>query len=374
MPVDGVRAAARTPSLATSRMNVVVAAGRADGHLRVGSACWSALRSDSARTDCASGSRCRRDVARALGLDGQVRVQMRRGARSSSASVAPVGRDVRPERALDDAAQVRERALDLGGSAAARARRELAAGVQRHRHAEQALDDAVVDVARHVDAVLRARARARPRRSRCAPSPPAPRSCRASTARGARTASSGASLVRSHSTTPIQRFAATTGTQKRHLPWSSGAYALGHLALERRRGLDDLVGLQRAARDRGGFDRHLRAFEDRQVHAVAAGRAHAAHRLVVAEEDRSVHVAQAADDLAQPAVERVGRGRRRRPRRGRRRRHRGPKPRQAAAGRRRTQQLPALRVVTPRSSPRGGSAPHPGGRAPPACRARHTLR
>ena len=58
------------------------------------------------------------------------------------------------QRALERRAQVGERRLRLGGAALARRRGQLAVAVERHRDAEQALDDALVDLAREVDALL----------------------------------------------------------------------------------------------------------------------------------------------------------------------------------------------------------------------------
>src|SRR3954452_8224478 len=72
------------------------------------------------------------------------------------------------ERLLDQVLQLAERLLDLGGGTLALLQREVAFGIERQRDAEQALHDAVVHLARHVDAVLQlASALALERRDAC---------------------------------------------------------------------------------------------------------------------------------------------------------------------------------------------------------------
>src|SRR6185437_6080167 len=58
------------------------------------------------------------------------------------------------ERALERRPQVRERRLGLLGAALARRGRQLAVAVERHRDAEQPLDDTLVQLAGKVNALL----------------------------------------------------------------------------------------------------------------------------------------------------------------------------------------------------------------------------
>ena len=120
----------------------------------VGSACLRAFAIASVKTAWASGSR---PAARRPGRPSTRTSSSGCAARrsTSSRSVARVSRGIRPERALERLAQVGERSVDLVLAALALLRRErLGARGQRQRDAEQALHDAVVDVAGEVDALL----------------------------------------------------------------------------------------------------------------------------------------------------------------------------------------------------------------------------
>ena len=92
----------------------------------------------------------------------------------------------RRQRPRERVAQVRERAVQLLGAAAARLLAQLVLRAEHERDAEQPLDHALVQLAREVDARLEQRARGPAGWSRCARWPPARRSCRASTGRAAR--------------------------------------------------------------------------------------------------------------------------------------------------------------------------------------------
>ena len=157
----------RTPSLETS-ITQAPSCRRSATSTRVGSACLRALRTASTSTDCASGSSSRgHGHVRAPGGEHDPELGMRRAGAARPPRAASSRSRARCGRA-GAAARGAGRAAPACSSTVTRSRasaRQL--GVARHdeQDAEQPLDDALVDLAREVDALLQlARALALERR------------------------------------------------------------------------------------------------------------------------------------------------------------------------------------------------------------------
>ena len=234
-----------------------------------------------------------------------------------------------PERALQRAAKIAERRLRLGRAPSPGVGRQVALAVKRHRDAEQALDHALVDLAREVDPLLKLLERLRARSRRSAPPPPAPRPCRASTAAGARSRrSADRPSARSARITPITRLG---GRHRRadephrlarpapHIPAGTGH-------ADRRSSSITWSVRRRLGGDRCRLDRDVGAGKVREIEPVSAGRAHPPARVVVAEDQRAAHAGEPADRLAQPR-RRTRRRRSARAPTGRGRRRTAPAPR-----------------------------------------------
>ena len=207
------------------------------------------------------------------------------------------------ERALQRGAQVDQRGLHLLG---ARSRAPASSGRRRGEHerdAEEPLHDAVVDVAREVDALLElARAlglvgrdpRARRERERLAERPQqvAP----AVVQRGVL----GQRLGQDHAGRAPAR--GHRDVDERVLADELGERGVDLVRLGRA-DLDHAVLRQRTRRHRRGLHADVHVDEGLERHPVRAGRAHLAQRRVVAEDDRPAHAGDVADRLGQARVE-----------------------------------------------------------------------
>ena len=260
-------------------------------------ACLCALRTASASTDCASGSSSRGTSTRSEpGASARSQVAGARGAaaRPPRAASCCVSRRDAAERALQRAPQV-----DAARPAARRRSRSRASGDSSawlendELDAEQALDHALVDLAREVDALLQL--------ARAAP---------AGWSRGARASASAAVLPSVHSrwrSLVAQRRAAgpAVGRGSRRAsgpPADSGVQTSVRLAQQvaellraprgdRRSRRSRSRGPPRAPGARSARTRRSRARPRTasSVDPVGARRAHAAARVVVAEDHRAVH-------------------------------------------------------------------------------------
>jgi hypothetical protein len=206
------------------------------------------------------------------------------------------------QRALHRGTQIGQRVLDLLGGAPALLTVQLGAGRQRHRHAEQPLDDTVVDLAGQVDAVLEL---ARPLLGASGPARAgregrdlAQRPQQVGLGAGQRTI---VRAPREDDPRPAPRRAHRRAHQAR--VGDQVGVGGGHLGGGAVGRLHDTILAQRPQGDRGLLDGGAHLAEPAELDPVAAHGAHAAQRRVVEEEDRAVHLGQAARRLAHPAVE-----------------------------------------------------------------------
>ena len=241
--------------------------------------------------------------AQALELGGERRAGRRRRA---------------PERALQRGAQLAERGAHLGRAARPRLGAQRLLGGQRERHAEQALDDAVVDVAREVDALLElARALAVVRRG----------------ARGRRQRERLAEHPQQLAAWLVDRRGAGVGLGEDDADPAPGrddrdvdervvadelCEVLGDVVAVACEHLDDAVLGQRLARDRRGLDGHVAGGEAVESEPVRAARLDAAAGVVVAEDHRRAACARSGRPPRRGASRTPPRRTRRRRPRGRR--------------------------------------------------------
>ncbi len=212
-----------------------------------------------------------------------------------------------PQRPRERSAQIGERHLHLGGAAALAVAIEQLLARERERDPEQALHDALVDLAREVDPLLQLAAllvvRGDLAGDRChrdrLTERPQQMSLVVVHLRQAR-------FALGHHNTDV----ATRGGHRR----ADDAHAREQLAHVRRHlevlGAEDLqhtVLDERPPRGRHRVDRHEQVRELLQLDAVSPHRAYASPRAVVAHEHRALHRREAADRLAQAAEERVRR-------------------------------------------------------------------
>ena len=252
---------------------------------------------------CPARARSRARVGLAQPLD--LLLQRRRPSR---ATMRPSGRCSARRRS-------RSPACSSTGHALARLARQRRVARDDEQHAEQPLDHALVHLAREVDPLLQLARAAPAGTSRGAPPRRAPTVLPSVHSRLRSSSESGRRGRRSARITPLQRPPAESGTQTSVGVVEQVAEALGHLARDRLGvHLDHAVLDERLARDRRRLDGDVRAARSGvEVDAEGARRAHAAARLVVAEDHRAVHRREPADRLAERGVE--ARRRSRRPRR-----------------------------------------------------------
>ena len=153
-PSPTAPATSLTPSLATTSTKAASSRPTRTFTWR-GLACFWALRIASTSTDWASASSSCGTSAGSPATSSIPSAGCSPARRdSSAASVVPVGRECAAQRPLDRLAQLGQRGLELLGAALPRGVVQRAVAGERERHAEEALDRAVVDVTRHVDALL----------------------------------------------------------------------------------------------------------------------------------------------------------------------------------------------------------------------------
>ena len=293
------RCAGPTPSLVISS-STVSASPRTATSMRAGAAWRRALRIASPRIDWVTGSkiagivmsRCQSTV-----ISGALAASRS----SSSWSVSTVCRGVA---ASGRAIASRRSSSAAPSSAAARlliGLVEQRAGLQRHDDAEDALDDALVDLARQVDAIgemaavgLLARGLARRQRQR---------------ANLAQRAQDLALLVGQLPLGPLgedhAEAVATRGERDADEVLDLHQRVVGRRQLVGA-ALEHLVEVERAAGDRRRLDREVVAVEELDVDLVGADDPHAAGDVVVDEDDGAPHRPEAADGLGEAVVEGSG--------------------------------------------------------------------
>ena len=306
-PIPLWRAFPRTPSLITSSTSVSPSLTSRQTSTCVGRrACARCGRPRRARTARAARAPAgpRPPRSRACSVRCRSRCSLRSRSTSSSSVVLGLRRLAR-QRALQGAAQVEQRGLQLGRDPLARGRAQLDLAGEHELDPEQALDHGLVHLAREVHPLLQLaglgllvgrQAREGGERGGLAQRPQ-------QVALGvAQRRAVGPAVGEDHAEP-----AAGGGHRRAHERRLADQvlelvrHALGHRA----RDLDHAVLDERLARHRHGLDGHLGVGEDLERDPVRAGGADAPARAVVAEDHGAVHVGEPAGGLAQAAVERV---------------------------------------------------------------------